>query len=120
MGSDRDTANKEALQRIRQAQEVAAIELSLADWALECLPEELGNPTVLQSLDLSGCVQLQHLQPLAGLTALQSLNLRACWHVQHLQPLAGLTALQSLNLCAWVQLQDLQPLAGLTALRSLI
>src|SRR3954471_24729029 len=92
-----DVAQAEAEKRVEQAVIEGATVLSLAHLAIECLPLSLGRLISLIRLDLSGCEQLQDLQPLASLTSLQSLDLSSCEQLQDLQPLAALTSLQVLN-----------------------
>ena len=114
-----NTVDTSVLAKVRQAIQAGATKLSLAGLPLARLPEELSKATTLRTLDLSGCMQLQDLQPLAKLTALRSLNLSGCEKLQDLQPLVKLSALRSLILRGCEKLQDLQPLVKLTALRSL-
>ena len=103
--------------RIAEEAERRTGSLDLSGLGLSSLPVELAALMHLESSDLSRCIEISDLAPLAGLTALQSLD---CSNTQvtDLGPLAGLTALQSL-VCSNTQVTDLGPLAGLTALQSL-
>src|SRR5258707_1323029 len=117
-----EQAYAEAVRRCREAEASGASTLAfnfpLVRW-LEKLPPELERLTALQTLKLSGCVQIRDLEPLAVLTALQTLNLTGCVQISDLGPLAVLTALQTLNLTGCRQIRDLEPLAVLTELQTL-
>jgi internalin A len=109
---------EEALDRIREAGSTGAIELDLSGLAWDRLPQELGQSTSIQGLNLSRCEQLTDLSPLAGLASLQTLELYGC-RLTDLSPLAGLTSLQTLGLSRNEQLTDFSPLAGLASLQTL-
>jgi internalin A len=96
--TERHAAHNEALQRIRLAHKSGAGELSLADLALERLPEELSDLTVLTTLQVDGCLELKDLSALRPCTRLAVLDLRACPQVMDLNPLRGLHALRELRL----------------------
>jgi internalin A len=65
----------------------------------------LTDLTALQTLDLSGCQQLQMTLPLTDLTALQTVALYGCEHLKQVRPLTKLNALQILVLEDRKQLQ---------------
>jgi internalin A len=119
--TEEENAYKEALRRIREAEETGAVELDFRGLSFNGLPPELERLTWLQSLDLGDCEKLRDLTPLAKLTSLQSLDLHRCGDLCcNLTPLAALTLLQSLDLFGCYQLRgDLTPLADLTSLQSL-
>jgi internalin A len=93
-----EEAYEEALRRIRQAEETAALALDLSGLASNRLPRELGRLTSLQSLNLSWCSQLLDLSPLTTLATLRSLDLCACRQLRDLAPLANLSSLRMLDL----------------------
>jgi hypothetical protein len=105
--------NAEALRRIREAERTGEVELDLSGW-------KKGKEGKTGSLEYTGLETLNRLPPeLECLTSLQSLNLSGCYQLNDLSPLASLTSLQSLNLSWRQQLSDLSPLASLTSLQSL-
>ncbi|GJP35039.1 hypothetical protein CLOM_g19504 [Closterium sp. NIES-68] len=73
------------------------------------LPDDLGNLTSLQSLELSDCSELTHLpSSLPQLSLLESLAISRCGQLFHLpEDMGQLSALQELDLSHLKNLQDL-------------
>jgi hypothetical protein len=70
---------QEALRRIKEAKENKSVVSDLRGLSYLTRFPELASLNSLQSLNLSGCLQLSgDLRPLAGLTSLRSLNLSEC------------------------------------------
>eukprot|EP00884_Botryococcus_braunii_P015927 jgi/Botrbrau1/3017/Bobra.0070s0013.1 len=89
---------------------------------MRALPEEIGRLTALQQLNLSGCKALILLPPELGrLGALRQLDLSECWGLSSLPAeLAQLTALEVLNLSGCAYLRALpEEIGELTSLRRL-
>jgi internalin A len=119
MSPEEDLDYREALKRIREAEETGATDLDLSRLSLTALPAGLASLTSLKSLNLVGCRKVRDLTPLSSLTSLQSLDLHMCAQIDDLTPLASLTTLRSLSLFTCGQISNLTPLASLTALQSL-
>lgn len=109
--------HKEALRRIREAEDIRAVALSLRH--LDKLPPELERLPWLQQLDLTGCGQIIDISPLGNLPCLQQVNLSGCHQLSDLNPLAALAGLKQLSLAGCRQISDLTPLTSLTSLHDL-
>ncbi len=88
-----------ALCRIQEVEQTRAAQLDLRKLLfLKRLPPELERLTSLQRLNLSECVQLSDLSPLAGLISLQTLDLSYCTQLTSVDALKDLRNLRSLYL----------------------
>jgi internalin A len=73
----------------------------------------------LTSLDISGCLKIEDLSPLAVLGDLSSLNCNQCTRIYNLGPLNVLDKLSYLNFDHCSMIKDLLPLSKLTLLSTL-
>jgi len=104
------------IERVRQSGETELDLFRPEARALEALPSEIDQLTILQSLSLSN-THVSDITVLGGLTGLQVLNLTGV-QASDITPLAGLKGLQSLYLDN-TQVSDITALGGLTGLQSL-
>ena len=70
-------------------------------------------------LNLSGCVNLSDLKPVAKLLNLQKLILSECSNIKTLRPLASCKKLQSLSIAGCRKISDLAPLVKMKELQNL-